>query len=93
MADGTNVIMYLNGNTMGSVNNPQTSAFAYTTYAIGSRNTASASYSWNGLIGEIILFNSALTTPQRQQVEGYLAWKWGLQSSLPSTHAYAKFAP
>ena len=93
MADGTNVIMYLNGNTMGSVNNPQTSAFAYTTYAIGSRNTASASYSWNGLIGEIILFNSALTTPQRQQVEGYLAWKWGLQSSLPSTHAYAKFSP
>ena len=24
----------------------------------------------------------------RQIVEGYLAWKWGLQTSLPSDHPY-----
>jgi len=47
----------------------------------------------NGRICEFIDFNTYLTTQQRQQVEGYLAWKWGLQSSLPSTHAYAKFSP
>jgi hypothetical protein len=48
---------------------------------------------WCGDLGEVLIFSNALTTQQHQQVEGYLAWKWGLQSSLPSTHAYAKFAP
>jgi len=45
------------------------------------------------VLGEILVFDGLLTDSQRQQVEGYLAWKWGLQSSLPSTHAYAKFSP
>jgi hypothetical protein len=39
-----------------------------------------------GNIYEIIIFDTAFTTAQRQQTEGYLAWKWGLQSSLPPTH-------
>jgi len=37
---------------------------------------------------EIILFKELLSTSRRQQVEGYLAWKWGLQKSLPSDHPY-----
>jgi hypothetical protein len=44
---------------------------------------------FEGDLAEIIVFNSVLSTAQRQQVEGYLAWKWGLQASLPSTHPYA----
>ena len=44
-------------------------------------------------IYEMIIFNTALTTSQRQQVEGYLAWKWGLQNNLPDTHAYKKIKP
>jgi hypothetical protein len=44
----------------------------------------------NGEIGEVILYQATLTTAQRQQVEGYLAWKWGLQGSLPTTHPYYK---
>ena len=35
---------------------------------------------------ELIVFNTALTPTQRQSVEGYLATKWGLRASLPSTH-------
>lgn len=42
---------------------------------------------------EVILYNAVLTTNQRQRVEGYLAWKWGLQNSLPATHPYYKFRP
>ena len=38
------------------------------------------------VIGEIILYNTVLTTNQIQQIEGYLAWKWGVQANLPSTH-------
>jgi hypothetical protein len=43
---------------------------------------------YDGQIAEIILCNSFLTTDERQQVEGYLAWKWGLQAQLPITHAF-----
>jgi hypothetical protein len=45
----------------------------------------------NFQICEIILYNSVLTTTQRQQIEGYLAWKWGLQKSLPSNHPFYLF--
>lgn len=43
---------------------------------------------WCGGVGDIIIYNSALSPNQRQQVEGYLAWKWGMQSSLPIHHPY-----
>jgi hypothetical protein len=53
--------------------------------------------SWGGRVNlkmnEILFFNSILTSLQRQQLEGYLAWKWGLQGSLPSTHPYKLIAP
>ena len=37
-------------------------------------------------IYEIIVYNQALSTPQRQQVEAYLAQKWSLTGSLPQGH-------
>jgi len=47
----------------------------------------------NADIGEMIIYDTTLTTNQRQAVEGYLAWKWGLQSSLPANHPYKLFPP
>ena len=47
---------------------------------------------WQGYIYEVVFFNSVLTTAQRQQVEGYLAQKWGL-TTLPSGHPYKSFSP
>ena len=41
---------------------------------------------YNGYIMEVIFYNSVLTPSQCQQVESYLAWKWNLQPSLPTTH-------
>lgn len=35
---------------------------------------------------EVIFYNTALGTTQRQTVESYLAQKWGLTSSLPVSH-------
>jgi len=46
-----------------------------------------------GNISEIILFNRVLTTSEFTSVEGYLAWKWGLQNSLPSSHPYFSAKP
>ena len=37
---------------------------------------------------ELIVYDGIMTSLQRQSIEGYLAWKWGLNRSLPSTHPY-----
>jgi hypothetical protein len=42
---------------------------------------------------EVLVFNQNLTISDRQKIEGYLAWKWGLQSSLAATHPYKSAAP
>jgi hypothetical protein len=67
-----------------------------TTQTVSTRVALSTSFYGRFLVGnvqEVIIYTSAVSSSQRQQVEGYLAWKWGLQSSLPSTHAYAKSPP
>lgn len=43
-------------------------------------------------IGEIIVLLDA-DTNSLQKLEGYVAWKWGLQSLLSSTHPYYSLAP
>jgi hypothetical protein len=60
-------------------------------YSLGNNATPS-SQPW-GTINEIIIYPSVLTLTQRQQVEGYLAWKWGLQGNLPANHPFSKFPP
>jgi hypothetical protein len=61
--------------------NPSTSIFQ-----IGFRHTNVTSANFSGYIGEIVVFNSQLGTTQQQQVESYLAQKWGLVGSLPGGH-------
>jgi hypothetical protein len=39
------------------------------------------------------LYSGVLSAIQRQDVEGYLAWKWGLTTLLPNTHPYRRFRP
>jgi len=39
-------------------------------------------------LGELLFFNSVLTSQERQKMEGYLAWKWNLNSQLPLSHPY-----
>lgn len=47
----------------------------------------------NGDIAELLIYTSTLSTYQRQQVEGYLSWKWGQQSNLPLLHPFRNAAP
>jgi len=61
---------------------------ASSTYLLGT-----AGYNTAVDIMEAICYYGDVSVDQRQRVEGYLAWKWGLQASLPTTHAYAKFRP
>jgi len=46
-----------------------------------------------GTISEFLVFNTNLSTIDRQNVEGYLAWKWSLQATLPSNHPYYAVSP
>jgi hypothetical protein len=49
--------------------------------------------SWYGPIYEIISYQTLLSDSERQKVEGYLAYKWGLQSLLPASHPYKSSRP
>lgn len=78
----------------------QTSSYTYSltggsVFQIGFRQTASGSpdVALNVYIAEVLIYNSQLGTTNQQQVEGYLAWKWGIQSSLPAGHPYAGGPP
>jgi hypothetical protein len=45
-------------------------------------------------LGEFMQYShNTITVHQSRAVEGYLAWKWGLQKSLPSNHPYRYFSP
>ena len=41
-----------------------------------------------GQIAEVIAYDRGLSNGVRQKIEGYLAHKWGMESKLPSSHAY-----
>jgi hypothetical protein len=42
---------------------------------------------------EMLLVPTTLSTDNRQKLEGYLAWKWGLQANLPVGHPYKNTPP
>lgn len=46
-----------------------------------------------GSIGEVITYPTAVTDIERQKVEAYLAWKWGMQSNLPATNPWQLTPP
>ena len=46
----------------------------------------------DGAVAEVIAVESC-TTVCRQTIEGYLAWKWGKVSNLPSNHPYKSSPP
>ena len=60
---------------------------------IGNDNGITFNNSLKGNIGEIIMFNKQLNDNERFPIEGYLAWKWGISNSLPSTHMFYNNAP
>jgi len=64
-----------------------------TTFTIGSSSSTGSGYKINGEVAEILVYVGTISTSQQQQIEGYLAWKWGLQGSLNPSHPYATVNP
>jgi len=57
--------------------------------SIGANTKLDIDGMYTGYISEILVYNSSLfNSSYRQQIEGYLSWKWGLQANLPSGHPY-----
>ena len=86
--------------TNGTANTPSTNTTYTSTntnypvnflYLAGYSSTIDGGRSFNGNIYEILLYSKALTTSERQQVEGYLAHKWGFRTSLPTTTPFYNF--
>ena len=75
--------------TAATSSQPQTS----TTFNIGSATSVGSGYAINGEIAEVLVYVGTISTTQQQQIEGYLAWKWGLQGSLNPSHPYATVNP
>ena len=46
-----------------------------------------------GFIAEVVICDARLSDPDRQRLEGHLAWKWGLEANLPLNHPYRNAAP
>lgn len=82
-----NVSMNLNGGTMTGTITTMPGSVAIV--SVGGESTASRQV---GKIHEIVVSDNLGSTDQ-QKTEGYLAWKWGLQASLPGGHPYSGAAP
>lgn len=96
---GNYVLLLINGSTQSSPN-------WYTTYlsnlSTSQKLRIMANRNGNkkqpGRFGELLLFDGECGVSNdvylyRQQAEGYLAWKWGLQGNLPSGHPYKNNPP
>jgi hypothetical protein len=49
--------------------------------------------SWQGFVAEIMIFDGTINESERKVIQGYLAWKWGLNTKLPNDHLYKNNAP
>jgi hypothetical protein len=98
-----NVNIFRNGTSL-SVSNDNSGYFSAGSYPntnnarrliLGARSLVGSSPDafFTGDIGEVIWYPAPLTAAQRQQVEGYLAWKWGLVESLPTSHPFKSAPP
>ena len=85
-ASATSNYLFFNGsNTAFTSTGAPPSANNETWFFFGDDNS---NYVTDENIYEFVGFNTLLTSAQQQAVEGYLATKWGLQSSLSNGHPY-----
>ena len=89
--DGTTLVIYRNGTVLSST----AGAYSLPNYTTATNCTLGAwiasgspynSGSTNFQLGELLHYNTFPSTTNRQSIEGYLAQKWGLTSSLPAGH-------
>lgn len=88
--NGSTVQHYLNGTAGGS--GAMAPTLGTGQFAIG-RYQAAATNRWSGYIGEVLFVSGLQPARTGQALEGYLAWRWGLQDSLAASHPYRNAPP
>jgi hypothetical protein len=86
---------YISYSTNGNVTNwagqqPFIGSSVFNQSMLGNDNNGS---NFNGYWGEAVIVPQKDNTAARQKMEGYLAWKWGLQANLPSDSPYKNAPP
>jgi hypothetical protein len=92
---------YQNGTLVGSLTFPDATNYTASSnlmlvgaYNNGTGGAAQPGYYLTGNVAEILAYKSSdMSSLNRERVEGYLAWKWGIQGNLPSNHTYKNAAP
>jgi hypothetical protein len=93
-ADGSSINLNLSNNmTTSTDTSPLAAALGNDNFTVFGTGGPDNIPSPAGKVSEVLVFNANLSTTNRQLVEGYLAWKWGLQGNLPSNHPYKNQAP
>ena len=82
---------YVNG--VFSEPNPARKVDYTETYAYTVMGGSRAYDTFNGAFAEVLLLDSDPTDADRERIEGYLAHKWGITSSLVPSHPYFNTAP
>ncbi len=83
----------LNGTTYTNTVATTTITNNATTLMIANDNCCGNTRYFNGNISELLAIKLNLQTSYRRQLEGYLAWKYGISGSLPVSHTYKSFTP
>ena len=76
------------GNTQTAAPSASNASFALQIGALGNNAFPSIGY-----IAEIIVLASIANADVREDIEGYLAWKWGLRNGLIAGHPFANRPP
>lgn len=86
---------WLNGNWSGRNSGTTSDNLATSAERIGVSDVATGGSGFGGRQhwSELLIYSSSLSDSDREKAEGYLAWKYGLDSTLPASHPYKYEAP
>ena len=87
-------INYVDANPTGIISSGTPSGNDITTnFSLGRYGAYTNGLTFQGYIYEVVIMPKVHTDAERERVEGYLAWKYGVAADLPSGHTYKNGAP
>jgi len=89
------VAIRIDGGTATTVNTSQGSGATQNaaSYAVELMGDVGGIQFASGDVGEFIALGYVPGTTDRQLIEGYVAWRWGIEANLPSGHPYKSAPP
>lgn len=85
--------LFLNGTPFTDVQEVSTFITSNAPSFIGKSGWQPTAEYYNGKMREILCYQGNMTSANRQSIEGYLAWKWGVNANLPVAHPHYSSPP